>query len=108
MNDEINYISNLMTPPTFTDILHAKQTLARYLPRTPLVHYPQLDKLCGARILVKHENQQLTGAFKVRGGINLISQLSFEERERGVITASTGNHGQSVAYAASLFSVRAT
>ncbi|MGH9875112.1 MAG: threonine ammonia-lyase [Pyrinomonadaceae bacterium] len=97
-----------MTPPTFTDILHAKQALARYLPRTPLVHYPQLDKLCGARILVKHENQQLTGAFKVRGGINLISQLSFEERERGVITASTGNHGQSVAYAASLFSVRAT
>lgn len=96
-----------MTLPTFTDILQAKQTIARYLPRTPLVHYPALDKLCGARILVKHENQQLTGAFKVRGGVNLISQLSVEERERGVITASTGNHGQSVAYAASLFRVRA-
>ncbi|MBA3257768.1 MAG: threonine/serine dehydratase [Pyrinomonadaceae bacterium] len=97
-----------MTSPTFTDILHAKQTIARYLPRTPLGHYPALDKICGARILVKHENQQLTGAFKVRGGINLISQLSVEERERGVITASTGNHGQSVAYAVSLFRVRAT
>ncbi|MBA2704256.1 MAG: threonine/serine dehydratase [Blastocatellia bacterium] len=96
-----------MTSPTFTDILHAKQTLARYLPRTALGHYPALDRLSGARILVKHENQQLTGAFKVRGGINLISQLSAEERERGVITASTGNHGQSVAYAASLFGVRA-
>ncbi len=97
-----------MTPPTFTDILLAKQTVARYLPRTPLVNYPALDKICGTRVLVKHENQQLTGAFKVRGGINLISQLSDEERERGVITASTGNHGQSVAYAAKLFGTRAT
>ncbi len=97
-----------MTSPTFTDILHAKQRIARYLPRTPLGNNPALDKLCGARILVKHENHQLTGAFKVRGGINLISQLSAEERERGVITASTGNHGQSVAYAASFFHVRAT
>ena len=97
-----------MTSPTFTDMLHAKQTIARYLPRTPLVHYPALDKIVGARVLVKHENQQTTGAFKVRGGINLISQLSTEERERGVITASTGNHGQSVAYAASLFGVRTT
>ncbi|CAN5151112.1 threonine ammonia-lyase [soil metagenome] len=96
-----------MTPPTFTDILRAKQTLARYLPRTALVNYPALDKICGARVLVKHENQQLTGAFKVRGGINLISQLPVEERVRGVITASTGNHGQSVAYAARLFGVRA-
>jgi len=95
-----------MTQPTFTDILRAKQTVARYLPRTPLVRYPALDKICGSRVLVKHENQQLTGAFKVRGGINLMSQLSHEER-RGVITASTGNHGQSVAYAANLFKVRA-
>ena len=97
-----------MTSPTFTDILRAKQIVARYLPRTPLGNYPALDRLCGARILVKHENQQVTGAFKVRGGINLISQLSVEERDRGVITASTGNHGQSIAYAASLFHVRAT
>ena len=97
-----------MTSPTFSDILRAKQIIARYLPRTPLGNYPALDKLCGTRILVKHENQQLTGAFKVRGGINLISQLSAQERESGVITASTGNHGQSVAYAARLFHVRAT
>ncbi|MBA3633182.1 MAG: threonine/serine dehydratase [Acidobacteria bacterium] len=96
-----------MKPPTFTDILRAKQTVSRYLPRTPLVNYPALDKICGTRVLVKHENQQLTGAFKVRGGINLISQLSDEERERGVISASTGNHGQSVAYAAKLFGTRA-
>jgi len=96
-----------MTPPTFTDILRAKRTLTRYLPRTALVNYPALDKICGARVLVKHENQQLTGAFKVRGGVNLISQLPADERARGVITASTGNHGQSIAYAARLFDTRA-
>jgi len=96
-----------LKPPTFTDILRAKQMIARFLPRTPLVHYPALDKICGARILVKHENQQLTGAFKVRGGINLVSQLSADQRAHGIISASTGNHGQSIAYAAKLFDARA-
>src|SRR5262249_1153660 len=62
----------------------------------------------GAEVFVKHENHQPVGAFKVRGGINLVSQLSAEERERGVIAASTGNHGQSIAYAARLFGVPAT
>jgi threonine dehydratase len=57
--------------------------------------------------LSKHENYQPVGAFKVRGGINLISQLSTDERTHGVIAASTGNHGQSVAYAARLFGVKA-
>ena len=94
--------------PTFQDILRAKQIIARYLPRTPLLRYPALDKLIGARVFVKHENHQPIGAFKVRGGINLMSQLSADERARGVIAASTGNHGQSVAYAAREFGVRAT
>ncbi len=57
---------------------------------------------------MKHENHQPVGAFKVRGGVNLMSQLPEEERRRGVIAASTGNHGQSVAYAARLFGVKAT
>ncbi len=56
---------------------------------------------------VKHENHQPVGAFKVRGGVNLISQLSADEQRRGVIAASTGNHGQSIAYAAQLFGIRA-
>jgi threonine dehydratase len=56
---------------------------------------------------VKHENHQPIGAFKIRGGINFMAQLGAEERARGVITASTGNHGQSVAYAARLFGVKA-
>lgn len=97
-----------MNPPTFTDVLSAKQIIARYLPRTPLIHYPALDQLIGAQVLVKHENHQPVGAFKVRGGINLIANLSSDERARGVIAASTGNHGQSVAYAARLFGTRAT
>jgi threonine dehydratase len=66
-----------------------------------------LSELVGAHIWVKHENHQPVGAFKVRGGINLVSQLSPGEKERGVITASTGNHGQSIAYAARLFGVQA-
>ncbi len=96
-----------LTPPTFADVLAARSVVGRHLRRTPLVGYPSLDAAVGARTLVKHENQQPTGAFKVRGGVNLMSKLSAEECG-GVIAASTGNHGQSVAYAARLFGVRAT
>src|SRR5512144_322924 len=93
--------------PTFRDVLAAQKRLRPYLPRTPLHSYPALDELIGAQVFIKHENYQPVGAFKVRGGINLISQLSAEERKRGVIAASTGNHGQSVSYAARLFGVKA-
>ena len=96
-----------LTPPTFADVLAARSVVGRHLRRTPLNGYPSLDAAVGARTLVKHENQQPTGAFKVRGGVNLMSKLSAEECG-GVIAASTGNHGQSVAYAARLFGVRAT
>lgn len=91
--------------PTFQDVLQARLRIRPYLARTPLYSYPALDELVGTKVYVKHENYQPVGAFKVRGGVNLISQLSREERERGVIAASTGNHGQSVAYAARLFGV---
>jgi threonine dehydratase len=97
-----------MQAPTFTDVLQARHNIEPYLPRTPLAHYPALDELVSARMLVKHENHLPTGAFKVRGGVNLVSRLSPDERSRGVIAASTGNHGQSVAYAAQLFGVAAT
>ncbi len=94
--------------PTFQDVLRARRRLAPYLLRTPLHHYPTLSRMLGFEVYIKHENHQPTGSFKVRGGINLISQLSEEEKRRGVITASTGNHGQSVAYASRLFGVQAT
>src|SRR5579863_1594236 len=93
--------------PDLADVLAARQRIAPYLQPTPLYRYPALDAMTGAQVRVKHENHQPVGAFKVRGGVNLVSQLSAEERRRGVIAASTGNHGQSVAYAADLFGVRA-
>ena len=96
-----------LTIPGLSDVLAARKRIAPYLEPTPLYRYPALDALTGARLWVKHENHQPIGAFKVRGGINLISQLSPGDRSRGVISASTGNHGQSVAYAASVFDVHA-
>jgi threonine dehydratase len=96
-----------MDIPTFQDVLLAQRQIHPYLQRTPQYSYPAMNALLGTEVYIKHENFQPVGAFKVRGGINLISQLSPEERERGVISASTGNHGQSVAYAARLFGVKA-
>lgn len=96
-----------MDSPTFQDVLLARRQIRPYLARTPLHSYPALNALIGTQTYIKHENYQPVGAFKVRGGVNLISQLSPQERERGVIAASTGNHGQSVAYAARLFGVQA-
>jgi threonine dehydratase len=93
--------------PDLADVLAARQRTAPYLGPTPLYRYPALDAMTGAHVWVKHENHQPIGAFKVRGGVSLVSQLTDDERRRGVITASTGNHGQSVAYAADLFGVRA-
>ena len=97
-----------LQPPTFDDVLAARERIRDHLPRTPLRSYPALDRMVGAAVWVKHENLMPTGAFKVRGGINLMSQLDAETRHRGVITASTGNHGQSVAYGAHLFGIPAT
>jgi threonine dehydratase len=98
---------NEVASPEFVDILKARKIIRAHLPPTPLHHYPVLDQLLHARILIKHENYQPIGAFKIRGGINLISHLSPDEKQRGVTTASTGNHGQSIASAARIFGVRA-
>src|SRR5579863_4843008 len=89
------------------DVLAARQRIAPYLRPTPLFRYPALDAVTGTRTWVKHENHQPVGAFKVRGGVNLVSQLTAAERDQGVAAASTGNHGQSVAYVAHLFGVHA-
>jgi threonine dehydratase len=94
-------------PPVFTDILDAKRVIDRYLQATPLHYYPRLSTDLGFQVFVKHENHQPVGAFKIRGGLNLISRLSEEEKRAGVISASTGNHGQSIAYACRLFGIKA-
>jgi threonine dehydratase len=80
------------------DVYAARRIVYRTLRPTPLLSHPLLDAETGLRILVKHENHNPTSAFKIRGGLNLVGSLSAEER-RGVITASTGNHGQSIAFA---------
>jgi len=92
---------------TLADVLEARRRISPHLRATPLFPYGGLDELIGAEVWVKHENHQPVGAFKVRGGVNLVSQLGEEERRRGLIAASTGNHGQSVAFAARLFGVNA-
>lgn len=96
-----------MKIPDFQDVLMARRQIAPYLRRTAMHSYSAIDELVGARLFIKHENHQPVCAFKVRGGVNLMSQLTIEERARGVIAASTGNHGQSVAYGARLFGVKA-
>jgi len=96
-----------MSAPTFEDVLAARERISPHLVPTALNRYPPLDELVGTEVWVKHENHQPVCNFKVRGGVNLVSQLSDDERRRGVVTASTGNHGQSIALASRLFGVRA-
>jgi threonine dehydratase len=80
------------------DVHSARRFVYRALRPTPLLRHPLLASETGLEVYVKHENHNPTSAFKVRGGLNLIGNLDADER-RGVITASTGNHGQSIAMA---------
>ncbi len=93
--------------PTIADVLDARRAVAKHLKATPFFKSNPLSKRLGFEAYVKCENLQPIGAFKVRGGINLISKLSDDEKRHGVITASTGNHGLSIAYASALFGVEA-
>lgn len=92
--------------PTLVDVLSARRAISPYLPPTPFQPAEALSAQLGAEVWIKYENLQPVRAFKVRGGVNLVSRLSPEERARGLITASTGNHGQSIAYAGRLFGAR--
>ncbi len=95
-----------MQPPSLKDVYRARDLISDHLEPTPLLASPQLSELLGFDVRIKAESLLPTGAFKVRGGLNLVSQLSPKEREAGIIAASTGNHGQSLAFAASLQGVR--
>ena len=94
--------------PTLHDILRARANVYRYLKPTALHHYPTLSSLIGTATWVKHENHQPVGAFKVRGGLHLAAELTAEQRKGGLYTASTGNHGQSIAFAARAFGIAVT
>lgn len=93
--------------PTLHDIISARKVVSQHLKPTPLHFYNSLSELLDAQVWVKHENHQPVGAFKVRGGLNLAAGLSDAEKKRGLFTASTGNHGQSIAYAARTYGIRA-
>ena len=95
-----------MLPPTFKDILAARDFVGQYLPPTPLVRIEKLSELLQCDYYAKLENLQPVGAFKVRGGVNLVGTASETEKRAGLVSASTGNHGQSIAYAGRLFGAR--
>ena len=94
------YDRNYDRLPTLADVYRARHVLEGQLQPTPLLHNPLMSRELGFEAYLKLENLQPIGAFKVRGGINLCASLTDEERERGIIGASTGNHGQSLAYGA--------
>jgi threonine dehydratase len=92
--------------PTYTDVLAAESIVHRHLRPTPLYEWPALSQQLGCHYFLKHENHTPTTAFKVRGGLNLVARLSEDQQRRGLIACTTGNHGQSLAYAARRFGVR--
>jgi len=97
-----------MTRPTLADILAAQERLAGVAQVTPVHSSSTLGGLVGRTVVLKAENLQLTGSFKIRGAYNTIAQLTDEERGRGVVTSSAGNHGQAVAWAARQAGIAAT
>src|SRR5438094_5518396 len=86
-------------PITFDDVRAARERIAPFLAPTPFRNYPQLDALVGhgMTMFVKHENHQPTNSFKIRNGLSLMTGLDASQRARGVVGASTGNHGQGIA-----------
>jgi threonine dehydratase len=93
---------------TLADIEAARRTIAGHVLRTPLLAAPPLSALTGAEVFVKYENLQVTNSFKERGAYVKLAALSAEERRRGVIAMSAGNHAQAVAYHARRLAIPAT
>ncbi len=86
-------------PITWADVVSARERIAPYLAVTALRHYPSLDEVAGARVLVKHDNHHPTNAFKARNAISFMTALPAEQRARGVVAATRGNHGAGLAWA---------
>jgi threonine dehydratase len=92
---------------TLGDVYEARKRMGLWVRRTPFEHSPLLSELTGGDVYLKLENRQLTGSFKIRGASNRIALLTPDERRRGVVAASSGNHAQGVAYAARQLGVKA-
>ncbi|MGH7330817.1 MAG: pyridoxal-phosphate dependent enzyme, partial [Polyangiaceae bacterium] len=98
----------VVAPPTFEDVVEAAKRLEGVANRTPVITSRTLDARTGGNIFLKAESLQRMGAFKFRGAYNRLVQLSADERRRGVVAYSSGNHAQGVALAAKLLGIRAT
>lgn len=92
---------------TYNDVLDAQKRISGYIFRTPLLRVSALDEYLGCRVYIKPENLQKTGSFKMRGATNALLSLTDEERARGIVACSSGNHAKAVAYASSLLGVDA-
>lgn len=101
-------IAEQVEEPSFDDVLAARRVIEPHLPRTPFYESISLGRMLGLTLFIKYENHQPVGAFKVRGTVNKVLNLTEEERARGVVTGSMGNHGQGVCYGARLIGVHAT
>jgi len=97
-------------PITLDDVRAARERISPYVTPTAFREYPRLSEIAGAgmRIFVKHENHQPTNSFKIRNGLSFMTSLDAEQRKRGVVAATTGNHGQGIAYGARLLGSTAT
>src|SRR5262245_50989683 len=100
------YRRPVMEPPSYADVLAAEPVVHRHIRPTPLYEWPVLSARLGCRFLLKHENHTPTTAFKARGGVYLVSRLTDDQRRGGILGCTTGNHGQSLAFAARLYGVR--
>lgn len=100
------YLQKLPYEPSFQDVVKAYRFLKSRVRHTPTEYSHPLSEIAGTPVYIKWENQQLCGSFKIRGALNKMSSLTEEERARGVVTCSSGNHGQGVALAASELKIR--
>lgn len=92
----------------YDDILKSQKRIAPYIIKTPLLKIDALNEIAGCNVYLKPENLQRTGSFKIRGAFNSLLQLTQEEKERGIVTASSGNHAIAVCYAASILKIKVT
>jgi len=103
-----NELQSILSRVSIEGIREAGRIIYRHLSPTPLMNWPLLDAESGVRTFLKHENHLPTGAFKIRGGLNFMERFAATQPGRGVVTATRGNHGQSIALAARLHGVAAT
>lgn len=96
------------TGPSLSEVYAARKQVYKFMLPSPLLNHAGISKLLGTEVWIKHENHNPTGSFKVRGGLNLAGSLSAAERKAGLFSASTGNHGQSIAYAAMKYNIKAS